>query len=318
MKQYLDLMRKIVDEGEDVQSGAVITSEDRKATCRFLLGQQMRFDLRDGFPAVTTKPLFFNAVVDELLWFLRGETNVNKLGRFVDDPMFADLYRDTPIGGRRFLKRHIWDQWADASGNVNRIYGEAWRRWPHPDPDHVDQGNPSISYWDQVDRVVKDLRAVVADPGDRARRRIILTGWNPPVVPEMGLPPCHTLAQFLPTNGFLDVVCHWRSIDMFTGAPFNIAQYALLAHILGGVTGLTPRHLVCNIADCHIYDNQREQIAEQLTRRPLAPPELAIDPQFFAVAHDLSVTQLLAVEPAWFALRNYRCSPGQLRAEVAV
>lgn len=297
MKQYLELLSKIVSEGEDVQSGAVIQSENRKAVCRFLLAQQLRFDLREGFPAVTTKRLLFDWVVDEILWFLRGETDTGTLGR---------------QSGSSFLRRPIWDRWADSSGDVKHIYGEMWRNWPY----HGYGGG--YEYWDQIASVLADLKAVRADPANRARRRIILTGWNPPVVPHMGLAPCHTLAQFLPTNGYLDTVCHWRSIDTFTGMPFNIAQYALLTHILAHLAGLRPRHLVCNIADCHVYDNQYEQIAEQVSRTPHELPLLVIDRQFFDTAPELSPEQLERVDHDWFRLDGYQYDRRQLKAEVAV
>jgi thymidylate synthase len=308
MKQYLDVLRRILDEGEDVQSGAVIQSEARKATCRMLLAEQLRFDLRRGFPIVTTKPVAFDIVVDEVLWFLRGETNVLTLGR-----------KD----GDRMIRRHIWNQWSRPDGDVPHIYGEAWRRWPYPAeyaPDTDTNGDTvaTVAYWDQVGDILTRLRAVAADPSDRSRRRILLSGWNPPVVPDMGLAPCHTLSQWLPTNGYLDVVCHWRSIDMFLGCPFNIIQYALLAHILGGLTGLLPRHLVANITDCHLYDNQFDQVREQIGRDPGPLPILAIDDRFFSTCPDLSVAQLRHVEPSWFRLDGYTPHQGKLRAEVAV
>jgi thymidylate synthase len=319
VQQYLDLLRKIRDEGEDVQSGATIVSENRKATCRFLLGTQLRFDLRQGFPAVTTKKLLFDWVVDEILWFLRGETNVDTLGRATTEPISYAGGQTVDVTG--FTRRPIWDQWARPDGDVPHIYGETWRRWPYPDCPDIDiEGRPTaiIERWDQVADVIAKLRSVVADPAQRARRRVIITAWDPPMVDHMGLPPCHTLSQWLPTNGYLDCVTHWRSIDMFTGCPFNIAQYALLAHIFAGVTGLRARHLVCNIVDCHLYDNQFEQVTTQCCREPYPSPTLAIDDQFFRTAPDLTVPQLHAVDPAWFSLKDYRFHPGRLKAEIAV
>ena len=308
MQQYLDLLGRILHDGEDVQSGAVIKSEERKAVCRMLLAQQLRFDLREGFPVVTTKPVAFDIVVDEVLWFLRGETSVHKLGRHING---------------RTIRRHIWDQWSTETGDVPHIYGEAWRRWDYWEKEEIQRdGSPftsdSFKQWDQVDDVLSRLKAVVADPSDRSRRRIILTAWNPPMVPKMGLAPCHTLSQWLPTNGYLDVVTHWRSIDMFLGCPYNIIQYALLAHIFGRLSGLIPRHLVANIADCHLYDNQFEQVAEQRTRKPQPLPYLKIDEQFFERCPELSVFQLKSVDPAWFSLEGYAPHEGKLRAEVAV
>jgi thymidylate synthase len=309
MQQYLDLLGRILYDGENVQSGAVIKSEDRKATCRMLLAQQLRFDLREGFPICTTKPVPFDIVVDEVLWFLRGETNTLTLGRKIGD---------------RTIYRHIWDQWANAQNEVPHIYGETWRHWYYPQAYQLGVSGREVSTlgdvgeWDQVDYLLKQLKTVVADPGHRARRRIILTGWNPPVVPEMGLAPCHTLSQWLPTNGYLDVVCHWRSIDMFLGCPFNIIQYALLTYIFGTLAGLNPRHLVVNIADCHLYDNQFDQVVEQRRRKPQPLPYLKIDERFFMTCPDLSIDQVKEVEPAWFSLDGYTPHEGKLRAEVAV
>jgi thymidylate synthase len=326
MKPYLDLLKKILAVGEDVQSGATIVSENRKPTCRFLLGEQLRFDLRGGFPAVTTKKLLFDWVVDEVLWFLRGETNINTLGRAIDRPV-------EEVGGQRrsgnvsgFLRRPLWDQWAQPDGDVPNIYGCQWRRWEYCDyeyPEANSDGNRqgTIHHWDQVAKIVADLRAVKADPSDRARRRIILTAWNPPEIQFMGLAPCHTLAQFLPTNGYLDCVGHWRSIDMFTGCPFNIAQYAILTALFAGAAGLIPRHLVCNIADCHLYDNQFEQVAAQVKLEPYPRPYMTIDPRFWETAPDLTIAQLAKVDPAWFKLEDYRYhrrQPGSVLPEIAV
>jgi thymidylate synthase len=316
MRQYLDLLRRILDEGEDVQSGAVIKSEDRKATCRMLLGQQMRFDLREGFPIVTTKAVPFDIVVDEVLWFLRGETNIQRLGRNSHTKT-----GETTVS--RFVQRHIWDQWANEMGDVPHIYGESWRRWEYNEHVYVSKepGAPllgRIDHWDQIAVLLGSLQDVARDPSNRARRRIILSAWNPPRVPDMGLAPCHTLSQWLPTNGYLDVVCHWRSIDMFLGCPFNIVQYALLAHVFGRIAGLKPRHLVTNIADCHLYDNQFEQVREQIERKPNLPPYLKIDERFFQTAPNLGFDQMAHVDPSWFSLDGYEPHQGRLRAEVAV
>jgi thymidylate synthase len=328
VRQYLDLLGRILSEGEDVQSGAVIKSEDRKATCRMLLAQQLRLDLREGFPILTTKPVPFDIVVDEVLWFLRGETNIKTLGRTVLDVPPGTTGVISPAGiepKRKFLQRHIWDSWANNNGDVRYIYGRSWRYWDYPehlrDGDHDDPDTARMSVigtWDQVDDVLKRLKAVAADPADRSRRRIILTGWDPPMVPKMGLAPCHTLSQWLPTNGYLDVVCHWRSIDMFLGAPFNVIQYALLAHIFGRLAGLKPRHLVANIADCHLYDNQFEQVRAQLKRDPGLLPSLKVDDRFFATCPDLSIEQMKQADPSWFSLDGYVSHMGKLRAEVAV
>jgi thymidylate synthase len=309
MRQYLDLLRDIVDEGEDVQSGAVLKSENRKPICRFLLAAQLRFDW----------------VVDEVLWFLRGETNINTLGRKIRGAPLEPIEGEGPEGGyiETYVRRPIWDQWAKPDGDVPQIYGKQWRDWEYPIWDEARGGNPlagqaAVGSWDQVAKIVADLKAVKDDPSNRARRRIILTAWNPPEIQFMGLPPCHTLAQFLPTNGYLDCVCHWRSIDTFTGMPFNIAQYAILTSIFAGVAGLIPRHLVCNIADCHVYDNQFEQIVEQCARTPFDPPYMVIDNNFWHTAPDLAPEQLRRVDPAWFRLEDYQYHKGKLKAEIAV
>jgi thymidylate synthase len=326
LRQYLDLLAKIRAEGEDVQSGAVLKSEGRKPVCRFLLGQQLRFDLREGFPAVTTKKLLFDWVVDEVLWFLRGETNVGTLGRTeVNEGVFAKEYNPgtRSMSFTRFLRRPIWDQWAKPDGDVSWCYGRAWRRWEYPVESITEEGSPSVRVdeWDQVAGVLADLKAMAADPALRARRRIMLSAWDPPHIKDMGLPPCHTLSQWLPTNGHLDVHCTCRSIDMFTGAPFNCAQYALLAHIFGGLAGLIPRELVLTIVDCHLYDNQAEAVDEQLTREPYPAPILTIDPRFWAAAPNLAVDELKRVDHAWFALdgyRHHRGKPGGRVPEIAV
>jgi thymidylate synthase len=306
VQQYLNLLQSILDHGETVPSGAFLPSENRQPHCKTILAAQYRHDLAQGFPAVTTKKLYFDTVVDELLWFLRGETNISTLGRTGPDG--------------EFIKRKIWDQWATEAGDVKNVYGYQWRYWPYPS-DKPPYRNFTDAYellhWDQVDRVVKDLKAVVTNPFDRARRRVILTGWNPPEVPTMGLPPCHTAVQFLVTKGRLDAHCFWRSIDMFVGFPFNIAQYALLTHILAGLVGLKPGTLVASISDCHLYDNQFEAVKEQLGRIPLAAPELLINPEFFKTAPDLSIEQLKKVDPSWFSLYGYTYNDTPLKVEVA-
>lgn len=301
MRQYLDLLQRIVDEGGDVPCGAYLPKEERHPTCRTILAAQYRHDLGSGFPAVTTKRLYFDSVVDELLWFLRGETNIKRLGRYVA----------TADGGREFVRRSIWDQWADEDGFVRNAYGTTWRDWQYP--------GIRTESWDQVDQIVTDLRAVKANPLDRARRRVILTGWNPPLVRTMGLPPCHTMSQWLVVNGRLNVSCYWRSIDMFTGFPFNVAQYALLAHLFAGAAGLEVGELVATIGDCHLYDNQMDLVREQLLRVPRRMPRLRIDPRFFEVAPDLDAQHLAGVDHAWLSLEDYEYDEGRsLRAEVAV
>jgi thymidylate synthase len=299
LRQYLDLLDRILQEGEMVQTGAMLLSEQRKPSAKSLFAAQFRHDLAEGFPAVTTKRFYFESMVKELLWFLRGETNVKTLG----------------CG--------IWSQWADPlTGECGPIYGRNWRRWayPVPIPDGTDtEGNPraAVEYFDQIGVLVAELKAVVADPSNRARRRLILTGWNPPDIRRMGLPPCHTMAQFLPVNGRLNCHCFWRSIDAFTGMPFNVAQYALLTHILAAISGLQPGLLVASVTDLHIYDNQFDAVLEQLTRKPLPLPRLVIEPDLALLTPDLSREQVGLLKPVHFFLSGYQgYSP--LRAELAV
>jgi thymidylate synthase len=302
LKQYLDLLARIMKDGTTVQTGAYLPSEGRQPTAKSLFATQFRHDLADGFPAVTSKRFFFASMVKEMLWFLRGETNVQTLGC------------------------NIWNDWAGKGrypeGECGPIYGMQWRRWEypvvHPDGDDT-EGNPiaTIETWDQVGLLVADLKAVTVDPNNRARRRLILTGWNPPDVPKMGLPPCHTMAQFLPVNGVLNCHCFWRSIDAFTGMPFNVGQYALLTHILAAVSGLAPGVLVASVTDLHIYDNQFDAVAEQLTREPLPLATLGIDPAVRDLAPDLSVEQVRMLTPDMFHLDGY-VGHASIRAEVAV
>jgi len=295
LRCYLDLLQQILEHGEEVPTGAFLPSQNRQPHALTILGAQFRHDLATGFPAVTTKKFYFESMVKEILWFLRGETNTETLG----------------CG--------IWDQWAGKDGRpegeCGPIYGATWRHWNYLTP-----GCPLMSVggaFDQVTHLVEDLKAVAADPYNRARRRIILTGWNPPLVPLMGLPPCHTLAQFLPTNGRLNCHCFWRSIDAPVGMPFNIGQYAFLTHLFAGVAGLKPGVLVASVTDLHIYDNQHDMVREQLSRAPLPHPQLEIDPEVWQRAPDFTVEQVRSLTPEMFRLKGYS-SYGPLRCEVAV
>ena len=239
MRAYLDLLQRILDEG--VEKG------DRTGTGTLsVFGHQMRFDLAEGFPLVTTKKVHTRSVFGELLWFLRGDTNVKWL-------------QDRGIT--------IWDEWADDNGDLGPVYGYQWRSWPTPDGRHVDQ----------VARLVEGLRT---NPDSR---RHIVSAWNVADVDEMALPPCHTLFQFYVApsasgRGRLSCQLYQRSADTFLGVPFNIASYALLTHMVAQVTGLEVGEFVHTIGDAHLYLNHVEQARLQLTREPRALPTLRLAP----------------------------------------
>ena len=234
MQQYLDLLTRILDEG--VEKG------DRTGTgTRSVFGHQMRFDLAAGFPLVTTKKVHTRSVFAELLWFLRGDTNVKWL-------------QDRGVS--------IWDEWADEQGDLGPIYGYQWRSWPAPDGRHVDQ----------VAQVVDQIRR---DPDSR---RHIVSAWNVADIPDMALAPCHTMFQFYVAGGRLSCQLYQRSADVFLGVPFNIASYALLTHMVAQVTGLRPGDFVHTLGDAHLYLNHLDQAREQLGREPRALPRLELDP----------------------------------------
>lgn len=234
MKAYLDLMRLVLETGVD--------KSDRTGTgTRSLFGAQMRFDLAQGFPLVTTKKLHLKSIIHELIWFLAGDTNVKYLQH----------------NGVR-----IWDEWADDNGDLGPVYGKQWRRWEAP-------GGRSI---DQIKETIARIRK---DPDSR---RLIVTAWNPADVPFMALSPCHCLFQFYVAEGRLSCQLYQRSADLFLGVPFNIASYALLTHMVAQVTGLKPGDFVHTFGDVHLYSNHLEQARLQLTREPLPLPRLVLDP----------------------------------------
>jgi thymidylate synthase len=232
MKQYLELLRRIVDEGD--------SKGDRTGTGTLsVFGHQMRFPLADGFPLVTTKRLHLKSIVYELLWFLSGDTNVS------------------------YLNEHevtIWDEWADAEGNLGPVYGAQWRAWPTPDGGHIDQ----------IERAMQLLRD---DPNSR---RNLVSAWNVAELPRMALAPCHTLFQLYVANGKLSCQLYQRSADVFLGVPFNIASYALLTHMMAQQAGLALGDFVWTGGDCHLYLNHLEQARLQLERDPLPLPKLVI------------------------------------------
>ncbi len=234
MQPYLKLLSDILENGTD--------KGDRTGTgTRSLFGYQMRFDLGQGFPLLTTKKLHRKSIVNELLWFIRGETNVRWLQE-------------------RGVK--IWDAWADENGDLGPVYGSQWRSWPTPNGGHIDQ----------IANVVQSIRT---KPDSR---RHIVSAWNPAEVDEMALPPCHCLFQFYVANGKLSCQLYQRSADTFLGVPFNTASYALLTHMVAQVTGLQVGDFVHTFGDVHLYSNHFEQAREQLTRTPRALPKLVLNP----------------------------------------
>ena len=234
MRPYLDLLRHVLEHGSE--------KADRTGTgTRSVFGWQMRFDLNDGFPLVTTKKLHLRAIVHELLWLLRGDTNIGYL-------------TDHQVG--------IWDEWADAQGELGPVYGKQWRRWAGSDGIEIDQ----------IRWVVEEIKR---NPDSR---RLIVSAWNVADLPRMALMPCHTLFQFYVANGKLSCQLYQRSGDIFLGVPFNIASYALLTHMVAQVCGLGVGDFVHTLGDAHLYSNHFEQAREQLSRQPRTLPTLKLNP----------------------------------------
>lgn len=235
MQQYLDLLHRVRTEG--------VWKDDRTGTGTYsVFGHQMRFDLADGFPMVTTKKLHLKSIIHELLWFLRGDTNI------------------------AYLKENgvsIWDEWADENGELGPVYGAQWRSWPAP-------GGETI---DQIANVFAQIRS---NPDSR---RLIVSAWNPAEVENMALPPCHCLFQFYVLEGRLSCQLYQRSADIFLGVPFNIGSYALLTQMMAQATGLEPGEFIHTLGDAHLYSNHIEQADEQLTRTPYALPSMTINPE---------------------------------------
>jgi len=264
MQTYLDLMRHVQDHG--------VYKADRTGTgTRSVFGYQMRFDLALGFPAVTTKKLHFKSIIHELLWFLRGDTNIQYL-------------RDNGVS--------IWDEWADAAGELGPVYGYQWRSWPTPDGAHIDQ----------IRDVVEQIKT---NPDSR---RLIVSAWNVSDIPRMALPPCHAFFQFYVAEGRLSCQLYQRSADIFLGVPFNIASYALLTLMVAQVTGLQPGEFIHTLGDAHLYANHLEQVDTQLARAPYPLPQMCINP---------SVKDIFAFRYEDFELLNYQCHPA-IKAKVAV
>ncbi len=264
MKQYLDLLRHVLEHGID--------KADRTGTgTRSVFGWQMRFDLQQGFPLVTTKKLHLRSIIHELLWFLQGSTNVG------------------------YLQQHnvgIWDEWADADGELGPVYGKQWRSWEGADGGTVDQ----------IAWVVDEIRR---NPDSR---RLIVSAWNVADLPKMALMPCHTLFQFYVADGRLSCQLYQRSGDIFLGVPFNIASYALLTHMVAQVCGLQVGDFVHTLGDAHLYSNHVAQAREQLARAPRALPTLALDP---------AVTDIFGFRYEDIAIHGYDPHPA-IKAPVAV
>ena len=235
MRQYLDLMQLVLDTG--------VVKTDRTGTgTKSIFGHQMRFDLADGFPLLTTKKLHLRSIIHELIWFLRGETNI------------------------AYLKENgvrIWDEWADENGDLGPVYGYQWRHWRTPDGREIDQ-------------IAQLLESIRRDPDSR---RHIVSAWNPADVDRMALPPCHALFQFYVANGRLSCQLYQRSADVFLGVPFNIASYALLTRMIAQVTGLASGDFVLTLGDAHLYRNHFEQARTQLARAPRAFPQMRLNPE---------------------------------------
>jgi len=235
MKQYHDLLQHLLDKG--------VSKSDRTGTGTMsVFGYQMRFDLGEGFPLLTTKKLHTKSIIHELLWFIKGETNI------------------------AYLKENgvsIWDEWADEQGNLGPVYGYQWRSWPNPDGSHTDQ----------LQKLIDGLKK---NPDGR---RHIVSAWNPSFIEQMALPPCHCLFQFYVAEGKLSCQLYQRSADTFLGVPFNIASYALMTMMVAQVCGLKLGDFVHTLGDAHIYSNHFEQVNEQLTREPRALPKMHINPK---------------------------------------
>ena len=264
MRQYHDLLQRVLTEG--------VRKDDRTGTGTLaVFGHQMRFDLSEGFPLVTTKKLHLKSIIHELIWFLRGDTNV------------------------RYLQENgvtIWDEWADAKGDLGPVYGRQWRSWPAPDGSTIDQ----------IAWLVNEIRR---NPDSR---RLIVSAWNPADIPKMALAPCHCLFQFFVANGKLSCQLYQRSADVFLGVPFNIASYALLTHMVAQVTGLGVGDFVHSFGDTHLYVNHLDQTRLQLAREPRALPKLTLNP---------AVTRLEDFQFDDVTISDYDPHPG-IKAPVAV
>jgi thymidylate synthase len=264
MKPYLDLMRHVLEHGH--------AKSDRTGTGTLsVFGYQMRFNLEEGFPLVTTKKVHLKSIIHELLWFLAGDTNIKYL-------------KDNGVS--------IWDEWADENGELGPVYGYQWRSWPAPNGGKVDQ-------------IAKLIEMIKKTPDSR---RLIVSAWNPALVDEMALPPCHSLFQFYVADGKLSCQLYQRSADIFLGVPFNIASYALLTMMVAQVCDLKPGEFVHTLGDAHLYSNHLEQTREQLSREPRPLPRMKLNPE---------VKDIFAFKYEDFTLEGYDPHPA-IKAPVAV
>ena len=264
MRQYLELLGHVLEHGT--------AKQDRTGTgTRSVFGWQMRFDLAQGFPLVTTKKLHLRSIIHELLWFLKGETNIGYL-------------KDNGVS--------IWDEWADAGGELGPVYGKQWRRWQRPDGTEVDQ----------IRQVVEQIR------NNPDSRRLVVSAWNVAELPDMALMPCHVMFQFYVADGKLSCQLYQRSGDIFLGVPFNIASYALLTHMVAQACGLQPGEFIHTLGDAHLYSNHLEQAREQLSRDPRPLPRLVLNPE---------VRDVLDFRFEDIAIEDYDPAPA-IRAPVAV
>lgn len=281
MKQYLELVARVMKEGAMKDQRAFLESTQQKPKVKSVFGHQFRVDLSEGFPLLTTKEMRFRDIAVELVWFLKGDTNVG------------------------YLHQHgvrIWDKWANEKGDLGPIYGKQWRAWECPDGRRVDQ----------VAEVIKGIQEVKADPHSPKARRLIVSAWNPAdqYGPGVIYSPlaCHTLFQFYVNGDRLSCQLYQRSADLFLGVPYNIASYALLTHLVAKVTGLVPHEFIHSFGDAHVYENHFDQVSEQLNRAPYPLPNLVLDE---------GITSLDGLSPDQMSLENYKHHP-RLKGEVAI
>ena len=264
-------MKQYLDLMRHVRDHGVDKSDRTGTGTRSVFGHQMRFDLNAGFPLVTTKKCHLKSIIHELLWFLQGDTNIKYL-------------QDNGV--------RIWDEWADENGDLGPVYGYQWRNWPAPNGESIDQ-------------ISKLIEMIKSNPDSR---RLIVSAWNPALVDDMALPPCHALFQFYVADGKLSCQLYQRSADIFLGVPFNIASYALLTMMVAQVCGLQLGDFIWSGGDCHLYSNHMEQVEEQLSREPLPLPTMRINPQ---------VKSIFDFTFADFELCDYQAHP-HIKAQVAV